>query len=224
MRAWADLARAGQAFRHLRALLFGWQEHLSDWIFKYAASFPSLCYIIVTDCPQIHQRNRADWEPISQAAGWDARHAKRSAKSLRPIISPPDFHFGSVSGCYYDSTDLFDQLTAHRRRPDLLRERRPVLEVWMAGPRQWSHIVDDFPSTRTIFYENVQTKAWMDKNPTSSVGVGDGDPTKRLRDQDTTSSPGTASPPPKRGPVKKGPAMRTSGKKDIGELLRNFQT
>lgn len=142
MRSWAELAASGQAFQHLRVMMFGWQEHLSEWIFKYTDCFPSLCHIIITDCPGMHQKNRNIWEPISQAAGWNAQRGKRSAKILRPILENKDFYFGSISGFYYDSMELCDQLV-HKKRPSL-KARLPILEVWMQSPRRWSHIVDDF--------------------------------------------------------------------------------
>lgn len=143
MMTWAQLAASGQAFQNLRVMLFGWQQQLNHWIFNYTHHFPSLCHIILTDCPKMHQKNRGEWEHISQAAGWDARHAKRSAKSLRPIVKSEDFAFGSVSECYYESQELFSEL-AHNKRPSLMRTL-PILEVWLSTPRQWTHIIDDFP-------------------------------------------------------------------------------
>ncbi|KIX06807.1 uncharacterized protein Z518_04783 [Rhinocladiella mackenziei CBS 650.93] len=216
MRAWAELAASGQAFQHLRVILLGWQENLSGWIFKYVDRFPSLCHIIVTDCPRMHQRNRGDWESLSIAAGWDARHAKKSARSLRPIIGDQDFHFGSVSGCYYDSIELFRNL-AHARRPNLV-DRLPLLEVWLGSPRQWSHIVDDFPSTRTIFFENLKTHARAEKAKRSPVS--NRDQAKRVRNRELA-PPGTLSPPPKRGPQTR-PMMRSNGK-SVADLLCEFQ-
>ncbi|EXJ84951.1 hypothetical protein A1O3_05626 [Capronia epimyces CBS 606.96] len=216
MRSWAELAASGKAFQHLRVILCGWQENLSDWIFRYADSFPSLCHIVLTDCPKMHQRNRGDWEGVSQAAGWEARHAKRSAKSLRPIIGNQDFYYGSVSGCYYGSMELFGSL-AHTRRPNIVG-RLPVLEVWLGSPRQWSHIIDDFPSTRTIFFDNVRTQAWAEREGLSQLSGRDH--TKRLRNQEMVSQ-GTPSPPAKRGP-KRRPAMR-SKVSSVVDMLNEFQ-
>ncbi|KAL2416716.1 hypothetical protein ABEF95_000300 [Exophiala dermatitidis] len=220
MRSWAELAASGQAFQHLRVILLGWQEHVSDWLFKYTDSFPSLCHVIVTDCPQLHQRNRADWEGVSQAVGWEARHAKRSAKSLRPIIGNHDFYYGSVSGCYYDSLELFANL-AHPRRPNLL-ERLPVLEVWLGSPRQWSHIVDDFPSTRTIFFENARVQASAGQRADQPHASATGrDHTKRMRNQEMVSQ-GTASPPAKRGSQGTGRAMARTKAPSVADLLKRF--
>ena len=217
MRTWAELARSRQAFQHLRVLLLGWQEHLADWIFKYADSFPSLCHIIATDCLRIHQRNRHVWESISQAAGWEARHAKRSAKSLRPIIGNEDFYVGSVSGCYYDSMELFSKL-AHRQRPTLA-QRLPILEVWLGTPRQWSHIVDDFPSHRTVFFENA--KVGDQKALGKDLAITNREQSKRVRDRQQPGS-ATASPPAKRGPQSR-PNMKTKGK-NLSDLLEDFRT
>lgn len=217
MRSWAEVAKAGQAFQHLRVILLGWQENLSDWIFKYVDDFPSLCHIIVTDCPRMHQKNRAVWEPVSQSAGWDARHAKRSAKSLRPVIADPDFHFGSVSGCFYESMELFGQL-AHPRRPGVV-DRKPLLEVWLGSPRQWSHIVDDFPANRTIFFENTKTQAWTET--TAQSRTRSRDQPKRVRHHEREAH-GPESPPPKRGPQTR-PLMKAGGQ-SIVDVLGQFQT
>ncbi|OAG44123.1 hypothetical protein AYO21_01580 [Fonsecaea monophora] len=216
LRSWADLARSGEAFQHLRVILFGWQEHLSDWIFKYTEFFPSLCQIIITDCPKMHQKNRGVWESTAQTAGWEARHAKKSAKSLRPILGSQDFAFGSVSGCYYDSLELYSQL-AHKRRPSLA-DGLPLLEVWIGNPRKWSHIVDDFPSTRTIFLENIKTHSWKAKGGSSSIR-SNREPTKRVRNQDQ-GTPGAASPPPKRGSRER-PVIKSGGK-NITDMLNEF--
>ncbi|OAP58994.1 hypothetical protein AYL99_06291 [Fonsecaea erecta] len=218
LRSWAELARSGEAFQHLRVILFGWQEHLSDWIFKYADWFPSLCHIIITDCPRMHQRNRALWEPTAQASGWEARHAKKSAKSLRPIIGNQDFAFGAISGCYYDSLELYSQLS-HNGWPGLT-DSRPLLEAWIGNPRHWSHIVDDFPSTRTIFLENIKThgrKAGDGRSTSSS----DHEPAKRVRNQEQATSE-AASPPRKRGPRARH-AMK-SNEKNVTDMLKEFST
>ena len=214
-RSWADLARNGQAFQHLRVLLFAWQDSLSDWIFKYIDAFPSLCHVLITDCPRMHQRNRGDWEPIAQAAGWEARHAKKSAKDLRPIVQGwKREKSGYISGCYDESMELFNDL-AHARKPDM-DERLPVLEVWLDHPRPWTHIVEDFPSTRTIYFDNIKTRAWKEQTPE----VSNHEISKRVRNQDAASQ-GSASPPPKRG-TKPRPTMKSNGK-NITDLLGEFQ-
>ncbi|ETI29569.1 hypothetical protein G647_02022 [Cladophialophora carrionii CBS 160.54] len=216
MLSWTQLAASGQAFQHLRVLMFGWQATLDRWIFKYTQRFPSLCHIIVTDCPHMHQKNRAVWEKASQTAGWEARHAKRSAKSLRPIIRSEHFHAGSISGCYYESQDLFSQL-AHSRRP-ILTQQLPILEIWLGTPRPWSHIVDDFPGHRTIWFDRVSTPRQMG---TEEIGVGSNcEQPKRSRNEEQA-APGTASPPPKRGPTTR-PAMRPV-RKNLADMLQEFK-
>ncbi|KIV82050.1 hypothetical protein PV11_04186 [Exophiala sideris] len=216
-RSWADLARVGQAFQHLRVILFAWQDSLSDWIFKYVDAFPSLCHVLITDCPRMHQRNRGDWEPIAQATGWEARHAKRSAKDLRPIVQGWKRETsGYTSGCYDESMELFNDLV-HPRRPDVV-ERLPLLEVWLDYPRPWTHIVEDFPSTRTIYFDNIKTRAWKEQAEGSQVR--NHEISKRVRNQDVASQ-GSASPPPKRG-TKTQPVMKSSGK-SITDLLGEFQ-
>ena len=217
MKSWAQLAASGEAFQNLRVLMFGWQDNLADWIFSYVHRFPSLCHIVVTECPQMHQNNRTEWEPTSRAAGWEARHAKRSVKSLRPIIGNTDFHHGSISGCYYDSQELFTQL-AHSRRPSLT-QRLPLLEVWYGTVKQWTHIVEEFPkATQTIFFENIKTQSWeaMKEKRTS----GSSDQAKRARDRGLA-SPGMASPPSKRGSSSR-PAMKSTAQ-NLGNMLQWFQ-
>ncbi|KAJ9638094.1 uncharacterized protein PV06_04923 [Exophiala oligosperma] len=215
MRSWAELAEAGQAFQLLRVILFGWQEHICKWLFKYVDVFPSLCHVIVTDCPRMHQRNRREWEPFSTAAGWDARHAKRSAKDLRPIVERGEAGKGYVCGFYDESQSVYEDLV-HPRRPDLV-ERLPLLDTEIGTPRQWRHIVDDFPSTRTILFDNIKTKAWEEegKNP----HVVDIPQSKRLRNSEGVNQ-GTASPPAKRSSQtapRTRPSVRTAG-----DLLQEF--
>jgi hypothetical protein len=167
MRTWAELAKTAGAFRELQVLLLGWQEHVSSWLFQYLQHFPKLRYVVLTDCPLLHQKNRKEWEPDAADCGWEARHAKRSAKTLKPILKEKDFHFGAVSGLLY----LDEQVTM----------TRPVLETWLGNPRPWTHIVEDFPSTRTIFFERSATA----------------DPLKRSNVSDERTAE-TRSPPAKR--------------------------
>jgi len=215
MRSWAELAVAGQAFQHLRVILFGWQEFLSEWIFKYVHAFPSLCYIVVTDCPKMHQRNRRDWEPLSTAAGWEARRAKRSVKDLRPIVESAKPGLGYIPGFYDESMEHFKDLT-HSGRPDLV-ERLPLLEVEVGTPRPWRHIVDDFPSTRTIFFENIKRRTW-DEERSMAAQASSREQTKRARNQDMAPQ-GTA---PKRN-TRVGYVPKQSGK-SVSDLLGEFQT
>lgn len=224
MRTWAELAGSREAFQHLRVFMFGWQENLSDWIFKYVDQFPSLCQIIVTDCPRMHQKNRGDWEGISKAAGWEARHAKKSAKSLRPIIDDPDFYFGSVSGCYYESMEIFENLAA-KETNSAVQDPMPLLELCIGSPRQWSHVVEDFPSTRTIVFDNIKTGSWIESTQQQQQQVlvdhGDRDQSKRARNSEVV-SPASGLPPSKRGAT----AVRTIRKrqeKSVADMLDEFK-
>lgn len=215
MRSWAQVAASGQSFQHLRVMMFGWQDNLSGWIFKYLDHFPSLCWIIVTDCGQMHQRNRSFWEMDSQAAGWDAQHSKKSVKTLRSMIDDRS-HVEFVSGYYYKSMELFSSL-AHSQRPNLV-DRLPVLEVSLGSPRGWFHIVEDFPGNRTIFFENTKTRERM-ADPVASRGLA-----KRMRNKDSSSaSQETRSPPAKRGSASRPRPARRSGGKSVGDLLDEFR-
>lgn len=221
MRAWGELATSRQAFQHLRVFMFGWQENLSEWIFQYVDQFPSLCQIIVTDCPQMHQKNRGEWEHIALRAGWEGRHAKKSAKSLRPVLGDPTFYSGSVSGCYYENMERFESL-APKRRPNV-KHPLPLLEVWIGSPRQWSHIMEDFPSTRTIIFDNVKTSSsWVEStdNKESLVQHGDREGSKRARNSDMLAQ-GSGLPPLKRGATTARP-MRKRKEKNVGDMLEEF--
>jgi hypothetical protein len=154
MRSWAEMAREGHKMQHLEVLMLGWQD-VGLWIFAYLRHFPKLKKLIMTDTPELTQRNRKDWEPTALLNGWEARHAKRSAKSLRPIFDEKIFAYCAISRFMYHErlTAKPDGEThpAEERPPNL-----PVLEAWISGPREWHHILEDFPGTRTV---------WLDRTP-----------------------------------------------------------
>jgi hypothetical protein len=147
MRSWAEVAASRRGFANLRVLLLGWQN-LDTWLFKYLPFFPALSCVVITDSQKLTQRNRKDWESLAQAAGLEARHAKRSAKSLRPILDDLDFYRYSVSGFLFDESQPEGD-----PQPSPKHRHRPVLECWLGTPRKWTHILEDFPSTRTIFFD-----------------------------------------------------------------------
>jgi hypothetical protein len=209
LRTWAELAKTEGRFKNLQAILLGWQEHISMWLFNYLSSFPSLRQVIITDCPKIHQKNRKDWEPIALEYGWEARHGKRSAKSLRPTLNERGFHLGAVSGLLWSSSGI---------RKDEKDERvsRPVLEFWLGTPRTWTHILDDFPGTRTVFFDRPQQSTKEDRTVQSSI---DPDLVKRARNMEQRSTE-MSSPPPKRK-LKSGLKMR-AGVKGAADLLAEF--
>lgn len=217
MRTWAELASSRQAFQHLRVIMFGWQENLSEWIFKYTDQFPSLCQIIVTDCPRMHQKNRAEWEDVALGGGWEARHAKKSAKSLRPVLADPTFYSGSVSGCYYENLERLETLVV-KRKP-VITDPLPLLEVWIGSPRQWSHIVEDFPSTRTIVFDNIKTSSWREANKQPLDLHDDREQGKRARNSDAL-IPGRGLHPSKRATSTR--PMRKRQEKSAADMLGEF--
>jgi hypothetical protein len=195
-KTWSELAVQG-AFKYLKVLMLGWQEGISKWIFKYINHFPSLCYILVTDSLNIHQRNRRNWEVEAAKHGWLARSAKRSAKSLRPLLDEKSFYLGAVSGCYYSSQELLDQLAADKN-PDM-RTRRPMLECWIGSPRIWTHVVEEYPGTRTVWFDNITIESSQISHPQVTTGeeTESRDQNKRGRDLETPTKE-LHSPPPKR--------------------------
>ena len=186
LRTWYELALNGDAFRNLRVLMFGWQANLRDWLFKYLTpdAFPSLNHVIVTDCHHVHPLGRT--KILTTLQGWQARGYKRSAKSLRPILDDKTFYRGTVSGSYYESLKTEAQRalcalpgTRKRNRPSsgnstpnddnqanvsayIDAARKPILECWMGEPRPWLHILDDFPGSRTIWFDRVPLPGFND--------------------------------------------------------------
>jgi hypothetical protein len=153
MRTWAEIAGERKGFRHLKVLMLGWQE-VEAWVFKYLPYFPKLSHVVITDSPKLNQRNRKEWESTALAAGFEARHAKKSAKSLRPILDDPDFHKYSVSGFLLDHSVGADG----HREPSVSEPQpiQPILECWLGTPRKWTHILEDFPGTRTVYFDRVK--------------------------------------------------------------------
>lgn len=216
MRTWAELAKTEGAFSHLRVVLLGWQEHVSTWLFQYLRSFPSLSHLIITDCPKIHQKNRKEWAQSALEYGWEARHGKRSAKFLRPVLNEPGFHLGAVSGLLSSTPDISGEVSGMEIGSSTFR--KPLLECWLGTPRVWSHILDEFPGPRTIIFDRTYHTS---PKPHVAQGGRDIDPIKRTRDQDQRSIE-VRSPPPKRMP-------RTWGRsgarwEGASELLAAFST
>ena len=216
-RTWSELAQSGHAFQRLRVLTFGWQEHLSCWLFKYLPHFPTLKRIIMTDCPYLHQRNRKDWEQLALDTGFEARHAKKSVKSLRPMLFAPDFQQGAISGLYYINSDDKDNSPDTPSTEIDDQDRKPLLECWLGTPRTWNHIVDDFPGTKTIWFDRVPTIPKPPLQPEDIVQKS----TKHERPQSSSSKAALYSPPQKRN-AKAAPKMRQT-KHDLTNLLARFQ-
>lgn len=213
-RTWAELAVTEGAFRHLRVLMLGWQDVLSKWIFKYLDSFPSLCCLLVTDSLKMHQKNRSYWEEEAARYGWVARSAKKSAKSLKAILDDKSFHSAAVSGTYYDTQELFQQLASDKKPK--VASRLPVLECWLGSPKRWLHVVEEFPGTRTVWFDNVKIKSSASDAEKDAETEASHDHVKRERDVDSPTK-GLFPPPSKRSVAKR----RTKGRSTTA-LLAEF--
>lgn len=152
MRSWAEIAQRRKGFLHLRVLMLGWQD-VGTWLFKYLPCFPALSRVVITDSQDLTQRNRKEWEPSALSAGYEARHAKKSAKSLRPVFDEPDFERCAVAGL------LFEEIDKVKQSDDTplagMYPHHPVLECWLGTPRKWTHILEDFPGTRTVYFDRT---------------------------------------------------------------------
>lgn len=236
LRAWVELCSASQTgeaarFQNLRILLIGWQDDLSYWLFKYLHVFPQLCHVIVTDCRGMQNRNKAMWLHNCRQYGWEPRSAKKSAKSLRPIIDEKgDTVVGRVSGLIYETEEILGG-SLGRDKHEIEKNRKPVIEMWLNRPRPWTHVVEDFPGTRTVWFDKQRAPQSslpeMAKDTTDKTQDGwsfkllDGIPpdrAKRARDVTSTSSELDSQRPPKKLPTR----VRHGGKKNIGDMLADF--
>jgi hypothetical protein len=233
-KTWAEMAKEGKAFQHVRVILMRGQVDVSTWIFKYLDYFPSLCFVVLSDCRLIHQKNRVDWTGEAASHGWEARHAKKSAKSLRTLIDDKNFYLGAVSGCYYHTKEAFDTLT--NKKKSKTSDRLPVVEAWIGKPKPWIHLIEEFPGTRTVWFDNRKTKEAARKAEASRRSEAPAlvrvarvalperiktpppeEHTKRTRDM--LSSPGSdiKSPPPKRTTM-----MLRSRMKNLDQVMADF--
>ncbi|KAL9624584.1 MAG: hypothetical protein Q9160_001249 [Pyrenula sp. 1 TL-2023] len=236
LRAWVEMACPSNAkemprFQNLRVLLLGWQDYLDYWLFKYLNAFPQLCHVIVTDCRRMHNRNKSLWLPQVQKYGWEPRSAKRSAKSLRPIINETgDSLLGHVSGLVYESEDNLGNLL-NENKADMQRKRKPVVEMWLNRPRPWAHIVDEFPGTRTVWFDRIsnsratshednQQSEGLDRETQGFPRLGRRlpDGSKRARDSEPINSDADSQQRPKKLPHR----LRKTERRDISELLTQF--
>lgn len=152
MRTWAEIAEQRKGFLHLQVIMLGWQD-IDAWIFKYLPYFPALSQVIVTDSQRLTQRDRKEWEPASRAAGYEARHAKKSAKSLRPVLDDLNFQRCAISGLLFQNNSEHTEAAGSCYNP--IPAQRPTLECWIGTPRRWAHILEDFPGNRTIFFDRT---------------------------------------------------------------------
>ena len=212
-KSWAELAESDGAFRHLRVLMLGWQELLSKWIFRYLDSFPSLCCLLVTDSPKIHQRNRPYWEEEATTNGWTAQSAKKSAKRLGPLLDDKNFYLGAISGCYYKAQELYEQ--GFTDKGSEFPSGLPILECSLGTPKGWTHVVEEYPGTRTVWF--VHVKAIATASQTTSAMNMPRDQSKRVRDVETSPKE-LRSPPAKKKTAKRKPVSRIAT-----ELLAEFE-
>lgn len=155
MRTWSELATTGRAFQKLRVLMLGWQEKVDSWIFNLLAAFPKLNMFILTDCHKIHHKNHKEWEQLAWDCGWEFLPSKRGVKYLRALLDDKSFYVGNISNLHYESLCL---TAANSATPVKYRDR-PILECWLGTPRTWTHIIDEFPGTRTILFQKKSKSA-----------------------------------------------------------------
>jgi len=193
MRSWAEITQARQGFCYLRVLMLGWQD-VDMWLFKYLPCFPSLSKVIITDSQHLTQRNRREWEADALSAGYEARHAKRSVKSLRSVLDEPHYYRCAVSGLLYE--DQGQASTSASTSQPSAKPQLPVLECWLGNPRKWTHILEDFPGTRTIYFDRIAERQTSSAGLDTVIHPRITDVTKRNRQVES----GASSPPYKRVP------------------------
>lgn len=149
-RTWSEAATSGRGFRNLRVLLLGWQEKVDTWIFEYLNKFPKLNLVVLSNCRSLHHKNHKDWEDLAWNQGWEFMPSKRGVKHLRPLFDDKSFGRGVVSNLHYESLRLYFGVNGIP-----FKVPRPLLECWLGSPREWSHIIDDFPGTGTILLQKM---------------------------------------------------------------------
>lgn len=188
IRTWSELAYSRQAFKHLEVLMLGWQEKVSEWIFAHLQRFPCLRLVIITDCRQLNHKNRKDWEGEAIKCGFEHLPSKRGVKILRSFLDDRSFYMGSISNFYHFTS--FEALSQEDKL--MLNRKKPLLECWFGKPKPWSHILDEFPGTRTICFVKRPSKSIAEEN-------------KRMNDHPTT-------PPRPKKTLKQRPQTGTAGR------------
>ena len=112
---------------------------------------------VVTDCHLIDHKNHRDWERYAWDHGWKFMPSKRGVKHLRTLLTDPTFFTANISNLYYESV----QASCEVGQVPTPGSARPLLECWLGAPRAWSHIIDDFPGTKTVIFQR--------KNPVKMV-------------------------------------------------------
>ena len=180
VRAWAETTSSTSgkpAFQTLRAILLGRQHEVGPWLFKYLPRFPKLGRVVLTDCAGLHQKNRCEWGEVAGETGWRARSAKKSARRVRSVIDrinhgdgdkeqkEPSGGFGSVAAVLdvegEEEAALFTGQT---------QEKKPLVECWLGQLSTWTHIVDEYPGTRTVWLDRISDPS-TDDCPTSVTAI-----------------------------------------------------
>ena len=71
VRTWSELAESGAAFAHLQVLRLSHQGHVSRATLQHLRSFPSLCLLVVYNCPNLTSLFKNDhqaiegWQPVA---------------------------------------------------------------------------------------------------------------------------------------------------------------
>lgn len=148
MRSWSELARSGRAFRNLRVLMLGWQEKIDSWIFDFLDDFPKLRLLIISRCRNFDHKNHRDWEDNAWSHHWTFMPSKRGVKHLRTLLDDKSLYKGKVAGMHHESgLDPANADSQHSSAPKI-----PLLELWLGTPRAWTHIMDEYAGTGTIYF------------------------------------------------------------------------
>lgn len=148
MRSWSELARSGRAFKNLRVLMLGWQEKIDNWIFDFLDEFPKLRLLIISRCRNFDHKNHRDWEDNAWSHHWTFMPSKRGVKHLRTLLDDKSLYKGKIAGMHHESgLDPANADSQHSLAPNI-----PLLELWLGTPRAWTHIMDEYAGTGTIYF------------------------------------------------------------------------
>lgn len=137
--------------------MLGWQEKVDTWIFDLLDGFPKLNILVLTDCHKIHHKNHKEWEQAAWKSRWTFLPSKRGVKYLRSLLNDKSA-VGNMSNLYYESLEMI----AAAGGSSATSQPRPLVECWLGTPKQWSHIIEEFPGTRTVF---------LQKEPKTSIST-----------------------------------------------------
>lgn len=155
MRSWSELASTGRAFQSLEVFMLGWQEKVDTWIFDLLDSFPRLDILVMTDCRCIHHKNHKEWQDDAWKHGWTFMPSKRGAKHLRTLLDDKSFYAASASNLHYEHMRMAAEVAKRPMNSSI--SDRPLVECWLGTPKPWRHVIDEFPGTRTVFFQKLPT-------------------------------------------------------------------